>query len=142
MSRDARIASALWRTYRAVGVMRPDSAVTFADRFEAQVEQVALIQGDRTLRYHELDAEANRFASWAQSIGVARGDVVALLIGNRPELPIAQIGLAKLGAVSALINLGYGEIQASAAVSAAMRSSGDKATAETLIRASLKELAR
>src|SRR5258705_12952588 len=108
MSRDARIASALWRTYRAVGVMRPDTAVTFADRFEAQVEQgperVALIQGDRTLRYHELDGEANRFASWAQSIGVARGDVVALLIGNRPELPIAQIGLAKLGAVSALIN--------------------------------------
>jgi fatty-acyl-CoA synthase len=108
MNRDARIASALWRTYRAVGVMRPDSPVTFADRFEAQVEhgpeRVAVVQGERTLRYHELDAEANRFANWAQSIGVARGDVVALLIGNRPELPIAQIGLAKLGAVSALIN--------------------------------------
>jgi fatty-acyl-CoA synthase len=108
MNRDARIASALWRTYRAVGVMRPDTPVTFADRFEAQVEhgpeRVAVVQGDRTLRYHELDAEANRFANWAQSIGVARGDVVALLIGNRPELPIAQIGLAKLGAVSALIN--------------------------------------
>ena len=49
-------------------------------------------------------AAANRFAHWAQSTGVKRGDVVALLLGNRPELVIAQIGLAKLGAVSALIN--------------------------------------
>ena len=45
-------------------------------------------------------------------------------------------------AVSALINLGFGEIQASAAVATAVRASGDKATAEALIRASLKELAR
>jgi fatty-acyl-CoA synthase len=108
MNRDAKVATALWRTYRAAGTLRPESPVTFADRFEAQVEQgperIALVQGDRSLRYHELDAQANRFANWAQSIGVARGDVVALLLGNRPELPIAQIGLAKLGAVSALIN--------------------------------------
>ncbi len=96
------------RTFRMVGLVRPDTPVTFADRFEAVVEQgperIAVIQGDRALRYHELDAEANRFARWAQSIGVARGDVVALLIGNRPELGIAQLGLAKIGAVSALIN--------------------------------------
>jgi fatty-acyl-CoA synthase len=96
------------RTFRKIGFLRPDSPVTFADRFEAQVElgpeRVALVQGDRSLRYHELDAAANRVAHWAQSIGIARGDVVALLIGNRPELLVAQIGLAKIGAVSALIN--------------------------------------
>jgi Holliday junction DNA helicase RuvA len=54
---------------------------------------------------------------------------------KRAPAPVAD-------AVSALINLGYGEIQASSAVAAAMRSAGDKATAEALIRASLKELAR
>jgi fatty-acyl-CoA synthase len=108
VNRDALMVSALFRTFRKVGLVRPDSPVTFADRFEAQVEEgperVALVQGDRSLRYHEVDAEANRFAHWAQSIGIARGGVVALLIGNRPELVIAQIGLAKIGAVSALIN--------------------------------------
>jgi len=108
LTRDARLVASLARTYRAVGLLRPDSPETFADRFEAQVEngpeRVAVVQGDRALRYHELDAEANRFAHWAQSIGVARGDVVALLLGNRPELAIAQLGVAKLGAVSALIN--------------------------------------
>ncbi|HKA13933.1 MAG TPA: long-chain-acyl-CoA synthetase [Myxococcota bacterium] len=108
MNRDARLVSALYRTYRKVGLPRPDSPVTFADRFEAQVEEgperVALVQDERSLRYHQVDAAANRFAHWAQSIGVVRGDVVALLIGNRPELAVAQIGLAKLGAVAALIN--------------------------------------
>ena len=45
-------------------------------------------------------------------------------------------------AVSALSNLGYGRAEASAAVSAAMREAGEGATAETLIRLGLKELAR
>ena len=45
-------------------------------------------------------------------------------------------------AVSALTNLGYGQPQASAAIAAAARSAGDGATAETLIRLGLKELAR
>jgi Holliday junction DNA helicase RuvA len=45
-------------------------------------------------------------------------------------------------AVSALTNLGYGQPQASAAVAAAARAAGEGATAETLIRLGLKELAR
>jgi Holliday junction DNA helicase RuvA len=45
-------------------------------------------------------------------------------------------------AVSALVNLGYAQVQASTAVAAASRSAGDAATAETLIRLGLKELAR
>ena len=45
-------------------------------------------------------------------------------------------------AVSALVNLGYAQIQASAAVAAASRSAGEAATTEQLIRLGLKELAR
>jgi Holliday junction DNA helicase RuvA len=45
-------------------------------------------------------------------------------------------------AVSALVNLGYPQVQASAAVAAASRAAGDAATIETLIRLGLKELAR
>jgi Holliday junction DNA helicase RuvA len=44
-------------------------------------------------------------------------------------------------AVSALVNLGYAQVQASGAVSAALRQAGEDATAETLIRLGLKELA-
>jgi holliday junction DNA helicase RuvA len=45
-------------------------------------------------------------------------------------------------AVSALVNLGYGQPQASAAVAAALRQAGDAAEARTLIRLGLRELAK
>jgi len=45
-------------------------------------------------------------------------------------------------AVSALVNLGYAQIQASAAVAAAARSAGETASTEQLIRLGLKELVR
>jgi Holliday junction DNA helicase RuvA len=45
-------------------------------------------------------------------------------------------------AVSALVNLGYGQMQASAAIAAAMREAGEDAETARLIRLGLKELAR
>ena len=45
-------------------------------------------------------------------------------------------------AVSALVNLGYGQAQAAAAVAAAMREAGEGAETTRLIRLGLKELAR
>ncbi|MCC5979339.1 MAG: Holliday junction branch migration protein RuvA [Salinarimonas sp.] len=45
-------------------------------------------------------------------------------------------------AVSALVNLGYPQMQASAAVAAAMKSAGEDATTQALIRLGLRELAR
>jgi Holliday junction DNA helicase RuvA len=45
-------------------------------------------------------------------------------------------------AVSALVNLGYGQPQAAAAIAAAARSAGDEADVSKLIRLGLKELAK
>ncbi len=45
-------------------------------------------------------------------------------------------------AVSALVNLGYPQVQASAAVAAAMKLAGDAPKTEALIRLALKEMAR
>ena len=45
-------------------------------------------------------------------------------------------------AVSALINLGYGQPQAAAAIAAAMREAGEQANVASLIRLGLKELAK
>lgn len=47
-----------------------------------------------------------------------------------------------MDAVSALVNLGYGQPQAAAAIAAAARHAGDGADVQTLIRQGLKELAR
>lgn len=48
---------------------------------------------------------------------------------------------AAVDAVSALVNLGYGQVQAGAAVAAAMKKGGDDQPTEKLIRQALKELA-
>ena len=47
-----------------------------------------------------------------------------------------------MDAVSALVNLGYGQPQAAAAIAAASRHAGDGADVQTLIRQGLKELAK
>jgi holliday junction DNA helicase RuvA len=47
-----------------------------------------------------------------------------------------------LDAVSALVNLGYGQPQAAAAIAAAARSTGEGAETKQLIRLGLKELAK
>jgi holliday junction DNA helicase RuvA len=47
-----------------------------------------------------------------------------------------------MDAVSALVNLGYGQPQAAAAIAAASREAGEGADTATLIRQGLKELAR
>ncbi|MDO8875371.1 MAG: Holliday junction branch migration protein RuvA [Pseudolabrys sp.] len=47
-----------------------------------------------------------------------------------------------MDAVSALVNLGYGQPQAAAAIAAASRNVGDAADVQTLIRQGLKELAK
>ena len=54
----------------------------------------------------------------------------------------APVPTAAADAVSALVNLGYGQTQAGAGVAAVLAKAGDEATAETLIRLALKELAR
>jgi Holliday junction DNA helicase RuvA len=52
-----------------------------------------------------------------------------------------QLPSAVTDAVSALVNLGYGNTQAAQAVSMAMKKGGDDQPTEKLIRAALKELA-
>ena len=64
---------------------------------------------------------------------VGLGLVAAELSAARPS--------AVTDAVSALVNLGYGQSQAAMAVSAALRKAGDDQPTEKLIRLALKELA-
>ena len=56
-------------------------------------------------------------------------------------LPGAAVDGAAGGAVSALVNLGYGRSEAHAAITRAVASLGQQATVEALIRAGLQELA-
>jgi holliday junction DNA helicase RuvA len=91
----------------------------------------------------------------ANGVGKKLAERIVLELKDKaPAYTATDIGLstvaAELGspkasavtdAVSALVNLGYGQSQAAMAVSAAIRKSGDDQPTEKLIRAALKELA-
>ncbi|MDH3685579.1 MAG: long-chain-acyl-CoA synthetase [Myxococcales bacterium] len=105
---NVRLASAWGRALPALVKARPGAAYTVADAFAESVARAprhpALVFGDQELSYAELDRASNRVARWAQAQGLRRGDVVALLMENRPEFVVHWLGLAKVGVVSALIN--------------------------------------
>jgi acetyl-CoA synthetase len=64
--------------------------------------------GDRrTLTYHDLWREVNRFANVLKGLGVKRGDRVTLYLPMIPELPVAMLACARIGAVHSVIFGGF-----------------------------------
>jgi acetyl-CoA synthetase len=64
--------------------------------------------GDRrTLTYYDLHREVCQFANVLKSLGVTRGDRVALYLPLIPELAIAMLACARLGAVHSVVFGGF-----------------------------------
>ncbi|WP_338585488.1 long-chain-acyl-CoA synthetase [Pseudomonas sp. MAG733B] len=64
----------------------------------------ALLHGDVSLTYAQVNQWANRIAHHLIDQGIGKGDVVAVFIENRPELLVTILAVAKVGAISALLN--------------------------------------
>jgi acetyl-CoA synthetase len=61
----------------------------------------------RTLTYWDLFREVNRFASVLRGLGVNRGDRVAIYLPMVPELPVAMLACARIGAVHSVVFGGF-----------------------------------
>lgn len=61
----------------------------------------------RILTYQQLYYEVTRFANVLKKIGVKKGDVVTLYMPMIPELPIAMLACARIGAPHSVIFGGY-----------------------------------
>ena len=61
----------------------------------------------RDLTYSELHEEVSKFANGLKSIGVGRGDRVAIYLGMIPELPIAMLACARIGAIHSVVFGGF-----------------------------------
>ncbi len=74
----------------------------FPQLFEAQVEQtpeaVALSMGQKTLRYGELNAQANKLARYLRTLGAKPGVTVGLSLERSLEMVIALLAVLKTGA--------------------------------------------
>ncbi|WP_330207807.1 long-chain-acyl-CoA synthetase [Pseudomonas sp. AM14(2022)] len=77
---------------------------TFEQATLRNPEGQAILQDDVLLTYAQVNQWANRIAHYLSAQGIGKGDVVAVFIENRPELLVTILALAKLGAVSALLN--------------------------------------
>jgi len=65
---------------------------------------LAIMYQDVRITYTEFNSWANRLASYLLSTGLKKGDTVAIMVENRPELMIAVTACAKIGVVGAMIN--------------------------------------
>jgi acetyl-CoA synthetase len=61
----------------------------------------------RKLTYAELHAEVQKFANALKSLGIHKGDRVAIYMGMTPELAIALLACARIGAVHSVIFGGF-----------------------------------
>jgi fatty-acyl-CoA synthase len=72
-----------------------------AERFG---EAPALLSDRERLSFRQLSERARRYARWAMDQGLGAGDVVALMMPNRPEYMAIWLGLSRLGVTTALVN--------------------------------------
>src|SRR5918998_1612395 len=64
--------------------------------------------GDRkVITYHDLYVEVNRAANALQELGVRRGDRVAIYMPMIPELPVAMLACARIGAPHTVVFGGF-----------------------------------
>jgi len=82
---------------------------TLADYFEETCQnfgnKTALVFEGRKWTFNELNQEANRMAHFLKSRGFKSKDNLAIFMENRPEFLISLLGIAKIGAASALLNI-------------------------------------
>ena len=61
----------------------------------------------RRLTYNDLKREVSKFANVLKDLGVKKGDVVTIYLGMVPELAIAMLACARIGAVHSVIFGGF-----------------------------------
>jgi fatty-acyl-CoA synthase len=74
------------------------------DLADIHLDAPALLSDRECLTFRELAERSNRYARWALAQGVAKGDVICLMMPNRPDYMAIWLGLTRIGGIVALIN--------------------------------------
>jgi acetyl-CoA synthetase len=61
----------------------------------------------RVLSYYDLYREVNRFANVLKALGVRKGDRATIYMPRIPELPIAMLACARIGAIHSVVFAGF-----------------------------------
>lgn len=100
-----------WLTHYDEGVphtLAPYPAVTLPDLLRRSAEEepdlTALLFMGQSLSFGELERQSDAFAVALYAGGVRKGDRVALLLPNSPQLIIAEFAVWKVGAIAVMLN--------------------------------------
>lgn len=90
---------------REIDVGRYASVAHFFDECTTRFrERTAFVSVGSSMTYGTAAAKAKAFAAYLQSIGIERGDRVAIMLPNTFQYPIALFGALKAGAVVVNVN--------------------------------------
>ena len=68
-------------------------------------EKIAILDGDQSVSFNELNAAVNRHGNALLKLGVSKGERVLFLLDDSPELIAAYLGTMRIGAVAVALNL-------------------------------------
>ncbi len=77
----------------------PSLVGLFEQACATYADKVAYISMGQEMTYRELDEETRAFAGWLQSLGLRKGDRVALMMPNLLQYPVALFGTLRAGCV-------------------------------------------
>ena len=80
-------------------------AVFLEESARSKPDKTALILGERSLTFAELNGAARQFANALASLGVKLGDKVAIMVPNVPQFVIAYYGTLRVGATVVPVNV-------------------------------------
>lgn len=109
--------------------LAPYPAITLLDLLRDSAREVpgddAFLFMGRSMSWRELELQSSAFAAGLRELGVGKGDRVALLMPNSPQMIVAQFGVWKAGGIAVPLNPLYTEPE----LERAIRESG----AETVV---------
>ena len=79
-------------------------ALLLQQRAEKQPEDLAIAFENQRFSWRQFNARANQFAAFFKANQIGPGDVVALMMDNRPDYIFCVMGLNRVGAIASLIN--------------------------------------
>jgi long-chain acyl-CoA synthetase len=83
-----------------VDVTRPASLVALLDEsFGGFADRIALRFMGRGFTYGQVDETSRALAAWLQGEGVQRGDRIAVMVPNMPQVPVAVAAILRAGGV-------------------------------------------
>ena len=109
LGRDNQTPAQLWRrALEAMAEVSADKARIFptaiAENAKRFAKRPALLSACESYSFATLAGRMNRYSRWALAQGVQPGDVVGLLMPNRPDYVAIWLGVTQVGGVVALLN--------------------------------------